>query len=82
MIIFAEANVEIALIIFACCSREILETVLLGGVEVATLVLRHLDLPVPGGGCPGVDVQCDGHTGVRGGDIHVLPRVVAADDGW
>ena len=59
----------------------ILQTILLGGLQVATLVLRHLDLPAPGGGGAGVDVEGDGHTGVGGGDIHVLPRVVAADDG-
>ena len=64
-----------------CCSRVVLQTILLRGPQVATLVLRHLDLPVPGGGGAGVDVQCDGHTGVGGGDIHVLPGVVAADDG-
>ena len=67
--------------IFACVSRVVLETFLLWCHLIPALVLRHLDLPVPGGGGAGVEVQCDGHTGVGGGDIHVLPRVVAADDG-
>ena len=68
--------------IFACVSRVVLETFLLWCHLIPALVLRHLDLPVPGGGCPGVDVQCDGDAGGAGGDVHVLPRVVAADDGW
>ena len=59
----------------------ILETVLLWGNEVATLVLSDLDVPVPGGGGGvSVDVQVDGHTGVTGGHPHVLPGVVATDD--
>ena len=59
----------------------VLQTVFLRGPQVATLVLRHLDLPVPGGGGAGVDVDVDLVALRRGGDIHVLPRVVAADDG-
>ena len=60
----------------------ILETVLLWGNEVATLVLSHLDVPVPGGGGGvSVDVQVDGHTGVTGGHPHVLSGVVATDNG-
>ena len=61
-----------------CPCRVVLQTILLGGLQVATLVLRHLDLPAPGGGGAGVDVEGDGHTGVGGGDPHVLARVVAA----
>ena len=58
----------------------ILETVLLWGIKVATLVLSHLDVPVPGGGGGvSVDVQVDGHTGVTGGHPHVLSGVVATD---
>ena len=60
----------------------ILQTVLLRSLLIPALKLRHLDLPVPGGGGPGVDVQCDGDAGGAGGDVHVLARVVAADDGW
>ena len=60
----------------------VLQTFLLRSLLIPALVLRHLDLPVPGGGCPGVDVQCDGDAGWTGGDVHVLARVVAADDGW
>ena len=56
----------------------ILETVLLWGNEVATLVLSHLDVPIPGGGGGvSVDVEVDGHTGVTGGHPHVLSGVVA-----
>ena len=65
-----------------CYSRVVLQTFLLRSLLIPALVLRHLDLPVPGGGCPGVDVQCDGDAGGAGGDVHVLARVVAADDGW
>ena len=59
----------------------VLETFLLWSHEVATLVLSHLDVPLPrGGGGGGVDVQCDGHTGVTGRHPHVLPSVVATDN--
>ena len=59
----------------------VLETVLLWSHEVATLVLSHSHVPGPGGGgAGGVDVQCDGHTGVTGWHPHVLPSVVATDD--
>ena len=58
-----------------------LEAVLCGGIEAAALVLSHLDLPVPGDGGPGVDVECDGDAGGTGGDVHVLASVVATDDG-
>ena len=59
----------------------ILEAVLLRSPEVAALVLRHLDVPGPGGrGGGGVDVEGDGDTGVTGWDPHVLPGVVATDD--
>ena len=68
--------------IFACVSRVVLETFLLWCHLIPALVLRHLDLPVPVSGCPGVDVQCDGDAGGAGGDVHVLPRVVATDYGW
>ena len=67
-----------------CLGRVILEAVLLGYLEVVVpaLVLRHLDVPGPGGGGGGgVDVEGDGHTGGAGWDPHVLPGVVAADDG-
>ena len=58
----------------------ILETVLLWGIKVATLVLCDFDVPVPGGGGGvSVDVQVDGHTGVTGGHPHVLSGVVATD---
>ncbi len=61
----------------------ILETVLLRGHEVATLVLSDTDVPGPGGGGGGgVDVDGDGHTGVTGGHPHVLASVVATDDWW
>ena len=50
--------------------------------EVVTLVLSHLDLPLPGGaGRPGVDVDVDGVAEVGGWDEHVLAGVVAADGG-
>ena len=59
----------------------VLETVLLRSHEVATLVLSHPDVPLPGGGGGGgVDVQVDGHTGGTGRHPHVLPSVVATDD--
>ena len=59
-----------------------MQTFLLGHHEVATLVLGHLDLPLPGGpGGPGVYVDVDLVAGVGGGDPHVLAGVVAADDG-
>ena len=61
--------------------RQILETVLAGRAEVVTLVLSHLDLPVPGHGGPGVDVERDGDAGGTGGDVHVLASVVPTDDG-
>ena len=61
----------------------ILKTVLLRHHHVATLVLGHLDLPLPGGPSgPGVDVDVDLVAGVGGGDPHVLAGVVAADGGW
>ena len=66
-----------------CGSGVILETVLLRSHEVAALVLSDSDVPGPGGGGGGgVDVQADGDTGLTGGDKHVLPGVVATDDGW
>jgi len=44
-------------------------------------VLSRLDLPLPrGGGRPRVDVDLDLVALGRGGDEHVLPAVVAADD--
>ena len=58
-----------------------LEAVLCGGIEAAALVLSHLDLPVPGGGAGGVDVERDGDAGGTGGDVHVLASVVPTDDG-
>ena len=58
----------------------VLQTVLLRGVEVPALVLSHLNLPVPGGRSPGVDVEGDGDTGGTGGDVHVLAGVVSTDD--
>ena len=65
-----------------CGGGVVLQTLLLRSHEVATLVLRHLHVPGPGGGGDGgVDVQCDGHTGVAGRHPHVLPGVVATDDG-
>ena len=67
---------------YTCLSCVILETVLLWGNEVATLVLSDFDVPVPGGGGGvSVDVQVDGHTGVTGGHPHVLSGVVATDNG-
>ena len=58
----------------------ILETVLLRSHHVATLVLSHLDLPIPGGASPSVDVEGDGDTGGTGRDVHVLTGVVSTDD--
>ena len=61
----------------------VLQAVLLGDDEVVVpaLVLSHLDAPGPGGGGGGrVDINVDGHTGGTGGNPHVLPGVVAADD--
>ena len=58
----------------------VLETVLLGHHHVAALVLGHLDLPVPGDGGRGVDVEGDGDAGGTCGDVHVLASVVATDD--
>ena len=67
--------------IFACLSGVILQTFLLRSHEVATLVLSHLDVPLPGGGGDGgVDVEVDGHTGVAGRHPHVLPGVEATDN--
>ena len=61
----------------------ILETVLLRSHEVATLVLSDNNVPGPGGGGGGsVDVQRDGHTGVTGGNPHVLASVVATNYWW
>ena len=57
-----------------------LEAVLCGSILAAALVLSHLDLPVPGHGGPGVDVEGDGDAGGTGGDVHVLASVVSADD--
>ena len=60
----------------------ILEAVLLWSHQVAALVLRHLDVPGPGGrGGGGVDVKGDGDTGVTGRHPHVLSSVIATDDG-
>ena len=59
----------------------ILQTVLLWSILVPALVLGHLDLPLPGGGGGGVDVDGDGDTGGTHWDKHVLPSVVATDDG-
>ena len=61
-----------------CYSSMILQTVLFWSILVRTLVLGHLDLPLPGDGCRGVDVDGDGDTGVAGGDKHVLAGVVPA----
>ncbi len=53
------------------------------GHKVIALKLGHLDLPSSGGGSgPSVDVKIYLVTLVIGGDPHVLPGVVAADDGW
>ena len=61
----------------------ILETVLLWHHHVAALILGHLDLPLPGGASgPGVNVNVDLVTGVRGRDPHVLASVVATDYRW
>ena len=60
----------------------VLEAVLLRGHHVPTLVLSHLDLPLPGGASgPGVNVNVDLVAGVGGGDPHVLASVVATDGG-
>ena len=61
----------------------ILQAVILWYLEVVipARVLRHLDVPRPGGGGGGgVDVNVDGDTGGTGGHPHVLPGVVATDD--
>ena len=61
----------------------ILETILLGSPEVATLVLSHLDVPGPGGGGGGgVDINVDCDAGVTGRHPHVLASVVATDNWW
>ena len=60
----------------------VLEAVLFGSHHVPALVLRYLDLPLPGGGGgPRVNVDVDGVTGVGGGHEHVLAGVVATDGG-
>ena len=60
----------------------ILETVLSRRHHVPTLVLGHLDLPLPGcASGTGVNVDVDLVAGVGGGDPHVLPGVVATDGG-
>ena len=59
----------------------VLEAVLQRHHQVVALVLRHLDLPLPGGG-GGARVDVDLVALVRGGHSHVLARVVAADGGW
>ena len=49
--------------------------------HVATLILSHLDLPLPGGGGgPRVNVNVDLVALVGGSDEHVLTCVVATDD--
>ena len=59
----------------------VLETVGDGGHLALAGVLSRLDLPLPrGGGRPRVDVDLDLVALGRGGDEHVLPAVVAADD--
>ena len=61
----------------------VLEAVLFGSHHVPALVLRHLDLPLPGGGGgPRVNVDVDGVTGVGGRHEHVLAGVIATDGGW
>ena len=68
--------------IFTIGSCVILETVLTRHHHVATLILSHLDLPLPcGASGPSVDVNVDLVAGVRGGDPHVLAGVVATDGG-
>ena len=60
----------------------ILQAVLLRSDETPTLVLSDSDVPGPGaGGAGGVDVEGDGDTGGTGRHPHVLPGVVATDDG-
>ena len=59
----------------------VLEAVGDGGHLALAGVLSRLDLPLPrGGGRPRVDVDLDLVALGRGGDEHVLPGVVAADD--
>ena len=58
----------------------VLQTVLLRSILVPALVLSHLDLPVPGHGGPGVDVEGDGDAGGAGRDVHVLAGVESTDD--
>ena len=65
-----------------CRSSVILEAVLVWSHHVPALVLRHLDLPLPGGGRGArVYVDVDGVAGVGGGHPHVLSSVVATDNG-
>ena len=58
----------------------VLQTVLLWCLLIPALKLSHLDLPVPGGRSPGVDVEGDGDAGGAGRDVHVLAGVVSTDD--
>ena len=65
----------------AVLSGVVLEAVGDGGHLALAGVLSRLDLPLPrGGGRPRVDVDLDLVALGRGGDEHVLPAVVAADD--
>ena len=55
---------------------------MLRGHKVIALKLGHLDLPTScSGSRTSVDVKIDLVTGVVGRDPHVLPGVVATDDG-
>ena len=59
----------------------VLQAVFLWSIQVPALVLGHLDLPLPGDGGDGVYVDGDGDTGGTHGDKHVLPSIIATDDG-
>lgn len=67
----------------AGCGCVVLETVLDRHCHVATLILGHLDLPLPGGCCgAGININVDGIALVRGRDPHVLSGVVSTDYWW
>ena len=60
----------------------ILEAILFRSHQVSTLILCHLDLPLPGGGGrAGVDINVDLIAGHGGRDEHMLTCVVATDRG-
>ena len=59
-----------------------MKTVLLWHIEVITLVLSHLDIPVSGGSGTGVDVKIELVALIRSGDPHVLASINSTNYWW